>query len=63
MIDSTAVVTKVHRNRIACVVQHLQEHISNARIFSVCFETITNLTSRDINRARALQVLRSAEMS
>jgi hypothetical protein len=63
MIDRTAVVTKMHRNRIACVVQHLEEHISNARIFGVCLETITNLTSRDTNRARALEVLRSAEMS
>ena len=63
MIDGTAVVTKMHRNRITCVVQHLEEHISIARMFSVCLETITNLTSRDTDRATALEVLRSAEMS
>jgi hypothetical protein len=63
MLDSAAVVTKMHRNRITCIVQHLQEHVSNARIFSVYLETITNLTSRDTSRAEAPEVLHSAEMS
>jgi hypothetical protein len=63
MIDSTGVVTKMHRNRIACVVQHSEGHISNARIFSVCRETIHEFNFRDTFRARALEVIRSVEMS
>ena len=62
-IDSTAVVTTMHKNRTACVVQHSEEHISVARIFGVCLDTITNLSARDRSRARALGVSRAAAKS